>query len=180
VSRFPVGPLPGYRTRRKEHALSIGRDEFRSAIPRSGWSPPEPPSRPGELHPEALTDPDLSLSTHPARATSESCRFPPKPASSFCCQLTQIDLSAGDLPPSLRRHYPASSLLRGSPPLIGASVLSTLRCARLYLFPSHRRSGSQVPYKSQSESHAACTPDTTRPVSRLPPCSSRSRDAPRF
>jgi hypothetical protein len=27
------------------------------------------PSRPGELHPEALTDPDVSLSTHPARAT---------------------------------------------------------------------------------------------------------------
>jgi len=26
------------------------------------------PSRPGELHPEALTDPDVSLSTHPARA----------------------------------------------------------------------------------------------------------------
>src|ERR1035441_3365729 len=34
--RFPVGPVPGYRTRRKEHALSIVRDEFRPAIPRSG------------------------------------------------------------------------------------------------------------------------------------------------
>jgi len=33
-SRFPVGPGPGYRTRRKEHALSIVRDEFRPAIPR--------------------------------------------------------------------------------------------------------------------------------------------------
>jgi hypothetical protein len=31
--RFPVGPLPGYRTCRKEHALSIVRDEFRPAIP---------------------------------------------------------------------------------------------------------------------------------------------------
>jgi len=38
--RFPVGPVPGYRTCRKEHALSIVRDEFRPAIPRSGWSPP--------------------------------------------------------------------------------------------------------------------------------------------
>jgi len=28
------------------------------------------PSRPGESHPEPLTDPDLSLSTHPARATT--------------------------------------------------------------------------------------------------------------
>jgi len=27
------------------------------------------PSRPGELHPEPLTEPDLSLSTYPARAT---------------------------------------------------------------------------------------------------------------
>jgi len=34
VSRFPVGPVPGYRTCRKEHALSIVRDEFRPAIPR--------------------------------------------------------------------------------------------------------------------------------------------------
>ena len=33
VSRFPVGPLPGYRTCRKAHALSIVRDEFRPAIP---------------------------------------------------------------------------------------------------------------------------------------------------
>jgi hypothetical protein len=32
--RFPVGPVPGYRTRRKEHALPIVRDEFRPAIPR--------------------------------------------------------------------------------------------------------------------------------------------------
>jgi hypothetical protein len=27
------------------------------------------PSRPEEFHPEALTDPDLNLSIHPARAT---------------------------------------------------------------------------------------------------------------
>jgi hypothetical protein len=27
------------------------------------------PSRPGEFHPEALTDPDVNLSIHPARAT---------------------------------------------------------------------------------------------------------------
>ena len=33
------------------------------------------PSRPGEFHPEPLTDPDMSLSTHPARATQR--RLPP-------------------------------------------------------------------------------------------------------
>jgi hypothetical protein len=64
-------PLPGYSARREERALLIRivRNEFRPAIPRSGWSPPEPPSRPGEFHPEPLTDPCLSLSTHTARAT---------------------------------------------------------------------------------------------------------------
>ena len=43
-------PSPGKRTRREDHALLIVRDEFRPAIPRSGWSPPEPvsasPTRP--------------------------------------------------------------------------------------------------------------------------------------
>src|ERR1700721_2787394 len=33
------------------------------------------PSRPGEFHPEPLTDPDLNLSIHPARVTAR--RLPP-------------------------------------------------------------------------------------------------------
>ena len=33
-------PSPGKRTCREDHALLIVRDEFRPAIPRSGWSPP--------------------------------------------------------------------------------------------------------------------------------------------
>src|ERR1700721_138692 len=33
------------------------------------------PSRPGEFHPEPLTDPDLNLSIHPARITAR--RLPP-------------------------------------------------------------------------------------------------------
>ena len=32
--------------------------------------PTRMPSRPGEFHPEPLTEPDLSLSTYPARATA--------------------------------------------------------------------------------------------------------------
>jgi len=41
------------------------------------------PSRPGEFHPEPLTDPDVTLSRHPARATARrlppsiECRAPP-------------------------------------------------------------------------------------------------------
>jgi hypothetical protein len=47
------------------------------------------PSRPGELHPEPLTDPDLTLSRHPARATAR--RLPPSVEnwSSSCCQLAR-------------------------------------------------------------------------------------------
>jgi hypothetical protein len=35
-----------------------------------------PPSRPGELHPEPLTEPNVNLSAYPARATREGCRLP--------------------------------------------------------------------------------------------------------
>ena len=38
------------------------------------------PSRPGELRPEPLTGPDVSLSTYPARTTAEDRRLPPRPA----------------------------------------------------------------------------------------------------
>src|SRR6516225_3442474 len=43
---------------------------LRRSIPRL-----RPPSRPGEFHPEPLTDPDMTLSRHPARATAK--RLPP-------------------------------------------------------------------------------------------------------
>jgi hypothetical protein len=48
-----------------------------------------PPSRPGELHPEPLTEPDVNLSIHPARATPK--RLPPcgKTMSSSGFPLTQ-------------------------------------------------------------------------------------------
>jgi hypothetical protein len=128
------------------------------------------PSRPGESHPEPLTDPDLTLSRHPARATER--RLPPsvKNWSSSCYQLAHSDVD--DLLPLLHGHYPVSSLLRSSPPLAGASVLSASRVRRLRLFPWHRRPGSQVPYESPNESHASYTPDTTWPVGRFPPRSS--------
>jgi hypothetical protein len=91
------------------------------------------PSRPGEFHPEPLTDPDMKLSPHPARATPRKpCRATGKtggPPVSRC-----LHLDVGDLPPLLRGHYPASSLLRGSAPLIGASVLSASWDLHLRLF----------------------------------------------
>ena len=42
-------------------------DEYWAAYEK--WKKIRPPSRPREFRPEPLTDPDLSLSTHPARAT---------------------------------------------------------------------------------------------------------------
>jgi hypothetical protein len=46
----------------------------------------------------------------------------------------QLTRSNGDdLPPLLHGHYPASSLLQGSPPLSGASVLSASRLEPLVL-----------------------------------------------
>src|SRR5689334_13814323 len=67
------------------------------------------PSRPGESHPEPLTDPDLTLSRHPARAIER--RLPPSAENwgSSCCQLARSDVD--DLLPLLHGHYPVSSLL---------------------------------------------------------------------
>ena len=121
----------------------------------------------------------MTVSGHTARATLEGWRLPPRPAGSSCCQLTQIDFNAGDLPPSLHGNYPASPLLRSSPPLADPSVLSASRFFRLCLFPCHRQPGSQVPYESPDESHASYTPDIAWPVSRSLPCCSRNkRDIP--
>jgi hypothetical protein len=128
-------------------------------------------SRPGEFRPEPPTDPDVNLSIHPARATQR--RLPPsiKTRSSSGCPLTPPDV--GDLLPLLHGHYPVSSLLRSSAPLVGASVLSASWGVHLCLFPLHHRPGSQVPYESPDKSHAACTPDPAWTVSRYLPCCSQ-------
>ncbi len=102
----------------------------------------------------------------------EGCRLPSRigapPVTSWLAP------NVGDLPPWLHGHYPASPLLRSSPPLPGASVVSASRVRRLCLFPWHRRLGSQVPYESPNESHASYTPDTAWSVRRRLPCWSRS------
>src|ERR1700731_5350792 len=85
------------------------------------------PSRPGEFHPEPLTDPYVNLSIHTARVIAR--RLPPSAESSGSSRILPSwpMLNGDDPPPSLHGHYPASSLLRGSPPLSGASVLSASR-----------------------------------------------------
>src|SRR5436189_2311777 len=61
------------------------------------------PGRPGEFHPEPLTDPDRIFSHHPARAIAQSCRLPLNEGLLPANQLAQI--SGDDPPPSLRPHY---------------------------------------------------------------------------
>jgi hypothetical protein len=119
-----------------------------------------PPSRPGEFHPEPLTEPCVNLSIYTARAIHKE--LPPSATTIrfLLLPVDQHDPDANGLSPSLHGRYPTSSLLRGSPPLIGVSVLSALQGYCLSLFPSQHRSSSQVPYRSPDESHAACTPDT--------------------
>src|SRR5208337_5421380 len=108
---------------------------------KGAWAPP---SRPGEFHPEPLTDPDVRLSPHPARATQRRLA-PYGERAGFLRSPVDPTNAASDPPPSLHGHYPASSLLWGGPRLTGPSVLSASRVSRLSLFPWHGRSGSQVP-----------------------------------
>ena len=62
------------------------------------------PSRPGEFHPEPLTDPDVILSHHPARATAR--RLPPSVENFKAPPVAGwLAPNVGDLPPSLHDHY---------------------------------------------------------------------------
>ena len=60
-----------------------------------------------------------------------------------------------------------SSLLRASPPLHSASLLSVLSFCDLHLFDSHLRAGSRVPYAGLLHAHAALMPDAKQPASGL-------------
>ncbi len=134
------------------------------------------PSRPGEFHPEPLTNPDLILSHHPARVIAR--RLPPSAEPSGSSRFDPVDPSTTAMTCPLRSTgiTPASSLLWGSPPLSGASVLSASRLEPLVPFPWHRRPGSHVPYKSLIELRAVYMPDAAWAVSGHPP--SRSRRHP--
>src|SRR5712671_1797286 len=136
------------------------------------------PSRPGEYHPEPLTDPDLNLSIHPARVIarrpppsaepSGSSRYDPVGPSStaMTCPLC----STGITP--LRHYYEA---VRPSP---AHRYFRPRGWRRLCLFPWHRRPGSHVPHKSQIELRAAYMPDAAWAVSGIPPSLSRKTGQP--
>src|SRR6516225_7760194 len=135
------------------------------------------PSRPGEFHPEPLTDPDVILSHHPARATE---RRPPPSVEKRGLFL----LPVGPLPTSVTCPFAPRALPRflaiteQSAP---ARRIGTFGLAGSLLVPfplaSLDRFSSSV--QSPNESHASYTPDTVWPVGRFPPHSSWSSGATR-
>src|ERR1700680_4593028 len=136
------------------------------------------PSRPGEFHPEPLTDPDLILSHHPARAIAQ--RLPPSAEISGSSRYDPVGPSSTAMTHPLRstgitplQHYYGA--VRPSP---AHRYFRPRGWSRLRLFPWHRRPGSHVPYKSQIELRAAYMPDAAWAVSVHPPSSSRKMGQP--
>ena len=135
-------------------------------------------SRPEEFHPEPLTEPDLILSHHPARAIAR--RLPPSaepsgsswfdPVGPRSTAMTHPLRSTGITP--LHHYYRA---VRPSP---AHRYFRPRGWSRLRLFPWHRRPGSHVPYKSQIELRAAYMPDAAWAVSVHPPSLSRKMGQP--
>jgi hypothetical protein len=93
------------------------------------------PSRPGEFHPEALTEPCVTVSRHTARAIHRELPPSAKTRRFLLLPVDQVDHDANGLLPSLAGNYPASTLLRSSPPLISALVLSASEFIPLRFFP---------------------------------------------
>jgi hypothetical protein len=117
---FTPGACPAFRSGRCQGIEHAGKN---APSPSSAMSsgrlfldrvgPPEPPSRPGEFRPEPLTDPDLSLSTHPARATLrklppsvEISRFLLLPVDQMIPTRVTHPLPSTDITPS-HRYYEA-------------------------------------------------------------------------
>ena len=135
--RTPSLPRPPAGPRNSNWAASPRRACFRllgGFRIRFGYlERPQAPSRPREFHPEPLTDPDLILSHHPARVIGR--KLPP----SVVCQAPPVTGWPNPTPMTRPlRSSPItgpSPLLRGSPPLSGASVLSASRLTPLVPFP---------------------------------------------
>ena len=136
------------------------------------------PSRPGESHPEPLTDPYVRLSPHTARATHR--RLPPS------ADTDRFIRSPVDLPTPPRVTRPlrsipiteTSTLLQGSPPQSSASVLSPRGSGHLCFSLCIRRLVPAVPRKSLYPARAPYTPAAIRTVIRLPADWSQEKKAP--
>jgi hypothetical protein len=166
-------PCPKWGLKAAVQPFSAPARKFRST-PISGPTAERPawqlrPSRPGEFHPEPLTDPDVILSHHPARAIAR--RLPPSAEPSGSSRYDPVGPSSTAMTHPLRstgitplQHYYGA--VRPSP---AHRYFRPRGWSRLCLFPWHRRPGSHVPYKSQIELRAASMPDAAWAVSGHPP-----------
>jgi hypothetical protein len=124
-------------------------------------------SSPGESHPQALTDPDVNLSAHPA----------PHAHLAF---LSRRELLRGSSHLWLTQKrswtcYPlrstsiteTSTLLRGNPPLCSASVLSSLWGLHLDFSLVIGTTGFHVPHESPDHVHATFMPAAARTVKQV-------------
>ena len=145
-----------------------------------GQIAPTAGSRPGELHPEPLTGPDVSLSTYPARTTLEGCRLPPRPAGSSCCQLTLIRSPRRSPAPFAPRELPRfpATTEQSAPDLrIGTFGLAVLPlvpfplvslASQVLKFPTKARTGVTPPVHRTSPGQYAGFRQTAPGVGRQP------------
>ena len=113
--------------------------------------------------------PDVSLSTHPARANPAMNTFPHPPDSEAPGSSLSVGLGPFVFAHPLRsmRITRTSSLLRDGPPPASASLLSPFAGYAYRVFTWHHRQGSHVLYQSQDQARAHCTPDAVKDVSRF-------------
>ena len=150
----------------------------------SAWTDPKPPpqlklqSRPEEFHPEPLTEPDLILSHHPARAIAR--RLPPSAEPSGSSRFDPVGPRSTAMTHPLRSTgiTPLQHYYRAVRPSPAHRYFRPRGWSRLRLFPWHRRPGSHVPYKSQIELRAAYMPDAAWAVSVHPSSLSRKMGQP--
>ncbi len=130
-------------------------------------------SRPGESHPQPLTEPYVTVSRHTA-LLPQPMSYLPHTALSFppSSSRFRLALRKGRVSQPLRSTpiTGVSSLLRVDPPPCRASILSLLRDHRLRFSLAIATTGSHVPHNSLTSVHAAFMPKVACPIHRLPTC----------
>ena len=126
-------------------------------------------SSPGEFHPQALTDPDVTVSRHPALIIK-----PPYKFQRFCLtpwllpSLVDQTIRPDDPTPSLHLHYRDFNTNTGwSAPVLRIGTLTLMGSSHLNFSLSIEATGSHVPHKSLAQVHAIFMPDAAPAVSRF-------------
>ena len=124
-------------------------------------------SSPGEFHPQALPEPDVNLSIHPALIVQPSLKRL-RPTHRLLPSLVDQSIRLNNVTPSLHLHYETSSLLRVTPPLCPASVLSPSWVLHLGFSLTIGTTGPHVPHMSLIQIRATFMPDAPQAVYRFP------------